>query len=126
MSFDPDQVYHDEEDPDEAGPTEAEEDERATSYVPFTPWVWPSLGWRRDQEQEYQAETYGGRPYDEGSAEADTTGRSGLSQYWDEGLITLLVVGGAILFLFPEPVTSSLGVLLMGLGVIAWLVDWAT
>ncbi|MFC6823542.1 hypothetical protein [Halopelagius fulvigenes] len=42
----------------------------------------------------------------------------------DEGLITLLIVTGAILFLIPEPATSAVGVLLLFVGAIAWLVDW--
>ena len=44
----------------------------------------------------------------------------------DESVFTLLVVGGAVLFFFSEPATSALGILLMGTGPVAWLVDWAT
>jgi hypothetical protein len=47
-------------------------------------------------------------------------------RFWDEGIITLLIVGGAILFLFPEPITSGVGVLMMGAGLLFWLVDWLT
>ncbi|WP_436910100.1 hypothetical protein [Halosimplex marinum] len=43
--------------------------------------------------------------------------------WWDEGLITLLVVVGAVLFVVPEPATTGLGVLLLGAAVVAWLVD---
>lgn len=41
----------------------------------------------------------------------------------DEGLFTALVLVGAALFLFPEPSTSLLGVVLMIFGGIGWLVD---
>lgn len=37
------------------------------------------------------------------------------------GLGTLLVVAGAGLFLFPEPVTSTAGVVLMAAGIMLWL-----
>ncbi len=45
--------------------------------------------------------------------------------WWDEGLISLLLVVGVVLFIFPEPATSALGILFVSAGVIAWLVDWA-
>ncbi|WP_254531445.1 hypothetical protein [Natrinema gelatinilyticum] len=40
------------------------------------------------------------------------------------GLGTLLVAAGAVLFLFPEPITSTAGVVLIGAGVLLWLVGW--
>lgn len=40
------------------------------------------------------------------------------------GLGALLVVAGAALFLFPEPVTSTIGIGLIGVGAIVWLVSW--
>ncbi|MFB6139792.1 MAG: hypothetical protein ABEJ26_05085 [Halosimplex sp.] len=43
--------------------------------------------------------------------------------WWDEGLITLLIVAGAILFVFPEPATSGLGVILLAVGILAWALD---
>lgn len=42
----------------------------------------------------------------------------------DEGLITLLIVVGAVLFLIPEPATSAIGALLLFVGAVGWLVDW--
>ena len=47
-------------------------------------------------------------------------------RFWDEGIITFLIVGGAILFVFPEPATSGVGILMIGAGLLLWLVDWAT
>ncbi|WP_435181676.1 hypothetical protein [Halorussus sp. AFM4] len=44
--------------------------------------------------------------------------------WWDEGLVTLLLVAGLALFLFPEPATSGLGVALMAVGAALWLLDW--
>ncbi|MFC7139016.1 hypothetical protein ACFQMA_04080 [Halosimplex aquaticum] len=45
--------------------------------------------------------------------------------WWDEGLITALIVAGAVLFVIPEPATSGIGILLLAIGVLAWLVDLA-
>ncbi|SFG87753.1 hypothetical protein SAMN04488063_3191 [Halopelagius inordinatus] len=42
----------------------------------------------------------------------------------DEGLISLLIVVGAVLFLIPEPATSAIGALLLFVGAVGWLVDW--
>lgn len=44
--------------------------------------------------------------------------------WFDAGVITLTLLVGLALFLFPEPLTSGVGVVLMGVGVVAWLVDW--
>lgn len=43
--------------------------------------------------------------------------------WWDVGLITALLVAGVVLFLFPEPVTSGIGILLLLTGAALWLVD---
>lgn len=74
-----------------------------------------------------RSDQYGDEPHqeeyegvDDGPYDEDTDG-----SLWDEGLITLLIVAGAVLFLFPEPATSGLGVLLLSIGVVAWLLDWA-
>lgn len=40
------------------------------------------------------------------------------------GLGALLVVAGAVLFLFPEPVTSTAGIVMMAIGAIVWVVSW--
>lgn len=40
-----------------------------------------------------------------------------------EGLITLTLVVGVVLFLFPEPATSAVGIALVGIGVVAWVAD---
>jgi hypothetical protein len=41
----------------------------------------------------------------------------------DEELIPVLVVGGVLLFLFPEPATSALGLVLVAIGVLLWITD---
>lgn len=43
--------------------------------------------------------------------------------WWDLGLAGILLVAGVVLFLFPEPITSGIGVLLVVVGVIVWLAD---
>lgn len=88
-----------------------------TGYLPVGGgWGW---GWlpvsRGDADPAYAEEDYdGGTPDEDGG------------NWWDEGLITLLLIAGIVLFLFPEPTTSTLGVILIVIGVIAWLVDAPT
>lgn len=41
----------------------------------------------------------------------------------DEGTITLLLVAGVVLFVFPEPSTSAIGALLIAAGLGGWLVN---
>lgn len=41
------------------------------------------------------------------------------------GLVTLLLVAGIVLFLFPEPATSALGIFLVIAGAVLWVIDWA-
>lgn len=109
-----DEVYHEEDEPYDEH-TYREEERRRFPYLPVSPWgLWPS------SSQEDAHRTYTG-----GTADEERTS-GGVGRFWDEGLITLVIVGGAILFFFPEPATSGLGILLMGLGVLAWLLDWAT
>ena len=72
-------------------------------------------------DESYGTDEYG---YDEDDWEEDED--ESIWRFWDEGIITLLIVGGGVLFLFPEPATSGLGVLMLGAGVLLWLVDWAT
>lgn len=110
---------------------EGREQERRFPYLPSWGWggAWGLAPWA-SRRREADDRRYDERAHDEpgydpyGEAEADRPG--GVARLWDEGLITLLIVGGAILFLFPEPATSGLGVVLMAAGALAWLVDWAT
>jgi len=104
-------------------PRYEEEDTGRFSYR--RPWGWGGAWgmWPRSSEDGGDEEYPTTQPTD---TRHDSGSTGGFARYWDEGLITLLIVGGAILFLFPEPATSGLGILLMGLGVLAWLVDRAT
>lgn len=99
---------------------EETDDRRKFPYMPRgwggTWAIWP-FGASRE-ETRYEEETYedaSDSPHDEDSHES----------LWDASLITLLLVGGVILFLFPEPVTSAIGIFLISMGVIGWLIDWA-
>lgn len=47
----------------------------------------------------------------------------GDGSWWEEGLITVILVIGIVLFLLPEPTTSMLGMVLIVIGVVAWLID---
>lgn len=65
----------------------------------------------------------GGQYLDEGGYNERHDREDPGNPLWDESLIVLLLVGGVLLLLLPEPVTSALGVLLIAVGVLAWLVD---
>ena len=83
----------------------------AGSRLPF---AGPSRGWRP---------TFLGRGE---SADPETEGRGleGEDDGWlDEGLIGALLVAGVVLFLIPEPATSMLGIMLIILGVAAFVAD---
>ncbi len=63
-------------------------------------------------DESYDDDEYAYRTDDEGT-------------WLDEGLISLTIIAGVILFLIPEPATSGLGVFLIVAGAIAWVIDWA-
>lgn len=101
------------------------EEEETGRFSYLRPWGWGGAWgmWPRSSEEGEEAEYPATRPT---GTRRDSEPTGGLARYWDEGLVTLLIVGGAILFFFPEPATSGLGILMMGLGVLLWLVEWAT
>lgn len=110
--------------PHGGGPSAGERGHRRFPHLPSLGWgmlPWTSRERERDDYVDRPAESTEYRP----AEEAETDG-GGIASYWDEGLIALFIVGGAILFVFPEPVTSGIGVLLVTVGVLAWLVDQAT
>lgn len=80
--------------------------------------VWPFTSGREEDEARYEENAY----EDTGDSFSDEDSDGSL---WDEGLITLLLVAGVLMFVFPEPITSGVGILLISIGVVAWLVDWA-
>ena len=65
----------------------------------------------------------GGSYLDEGGYDESHQREDPESPFVGESLIALLVLGGAILFFFPEPATSMVGVGLLALGVILWVAD---
>ncbi|WP_135806586.1 hypothetical protein [Halorussus marinus] len=68
----------------------------------------------RRRDDEFDGGVYG----EAGTADADES-------WWERELASLALVVGLVLFLFPEPATSAIGIFLMGAGVVAWLVEWA-
>lgn len=69
-----------------------------------------------DPDTTYENDTYTDDEYDnEGYDEEEDD-----DSWWSGGLISLLLIGGVILFLFPEPATSGIGMLLVGAGLILW------
>lgn len=87
-----------------------------SSFFPYAGPMWGSFGfggfpwYRADVDEE---------PINETPAEDDES-------LWDEGLFSLLIVAGAILFVFPEPATSLIGVILLLIGGLGWLFDALT
>lgn len=72
-------------------------------------WGWPSDYWWNEGE------------------EAPDSGPGEEADGWvDEGFFALLVAVGLILFVVPEPGTSTVGILLMLTGTIAWVFDTVT
>lgn len=49
----------------------------------------------------------------------------GSGRWWDVGLLPMLFVAGVTLFVFPEPVTSAPGVVLVVTGIALPVADWA-
>lgn len=74
--------------------------------------------------EEYEVEEGSPHKVDEGEyvVEGEDEG-SGWTKYLDEGAIAVLLVVGVGLFLFPEPATSALGILLIAAGVGGWIID---
>jgi hypothetical protein len=46
------------------------------------------------------------------------------ADYWDELEPTALIIVGFVLFVIPEPATSTLGIGLMLLGIAWWFYEW--
>lgn len=82
------------------------------------------LGWPGRSGTERADKTYDDEPYEDRES-VQATG-NGNESWWDEGLISLLLLAGVVLFVIPEPATSGLGILLIGVGVVLWILDWAT
>ncbi len=70
-----------------------------------------------------------GRRTDRERGESTEPTTDGSGSWFDQakakyGLGTLLVAAGIVLFLFPEPITSTAGLLLIAAGVLIWAVGW--
>lgn len=89
-------------DPEAAGPS-------FWSGYPAAGW-WPPTSSRSDAADDEP------RPPDDEAAPV-------VGEWWGGGIASLLIVVGAILFLIPEPATSAAGIMLLGIGVVLWLVD---
>lgn len=76
----------------------------------FVPYGWPSVD---DAEDELARGT---------DADDEYERDEGAGGWIDEGLVTLALVAGVVRFVIPEPATSG-QVLLVGVGVVAWLGD---
>lgn len=100
--------------------TEEPYDERDTGAFPYT---WAPWGGRWGLRR-----FYGSRPEDAVDDEraADETYVESDDSWLGEGLIGFLLVVGVVLFLFPEPATSALGIILIIIGVVGWIIDAVT
>lgn len=77
-------------------------------------WGWPPI-YRTDADEEGTDERYAEDEYSEDDG-----------SWLDEGLIAVLLIVGVALFLFPEPGTSLVGIILITIGALAWIVDALT
>lgn len=50
--------------------------------------------------------------------------RNWIRKYSEEEQASLLIIIGAILFFFPEPITSVIGIVVLIVGVATWVSDW--
>ena len=108
-----------------------DDDDTGTSFFPYSgtlPLGWPGRTGRGTGPDQYGDQPYDDEPYGEesvGQRRADESDEeTGEGSWWDEGLIGLLLIVGIVLFLIPEPATSGLGILLIGAGVVLWIIDW--
>ncbi|WP_327051151.1 hypothetical protein [Halomicrococcus gelatinilyticus] len=124
MSRGPERPCDESDDPyhDSDGPYDA--NERASdSFFPYTgSWglgsALPSVygtGETVTDEEAYDGSRRDDR-YDEATTDEEGT-------WLDEGIISLVLLAGVVLLFFPEPATSALGILLLGVGVVAWVID---
>ena len=97
---------------DDSDEDDSGDDASRIPYASYAPagggwgWGWPLV--YRDDADESHAE----------DASDDVDG-----SWWDEGLVSLFLVCGVVLFLFPEPTTSFVGIGLIIVGTVAWLID---
>lgn len=77
-------------------------------------------GWMPLYQQDDTRDTV---PDDDSSNEGVVTAQGGDGSRAIEGIATLLLIAGFILFLFPEPASSLLGIALILVGAVLWLID---
>ena len=106
-------------------------DDTGSSFFPYAgtlPLGWPGRTGREAGPDEYGDQPYDDEPYGEESYDErryeESGEEMGEGSWWDEGLISLILIAGVVLFLIPEPATSGIGILLIGAGVVLWLLDW--
>ena len=103
------------EETDESSGDDPDSDDASGAFVPYggvpygAGWGW-SVGWlpvyREDDEETFRAGN---------DVESDDS-------LVNEAAVSVLLLVGTALFLFPEPATSALGVVLLAVAVLAW---WA-
>ena len=50
--------------------------------------------------------------------------RDWIRKYSEEEQASLLIIIGAVLFFFPEPITSVIGIIVLLVGIATWVADW--
>lgn len=50
--------------------------------------------------------------------------RHWVRRYSEEEQAGLLIIIGVILFFFPEPITSAIGIIVLLIGIGTWVFDW--
>lgn len=106
----------------ERPPVDAPSDETAAAGSRF-PYTWGAgWGWSMTWPPIYRREAIEEGPPPEEETVRPTDQRD-TGSWWGEGLASLLLIAGVILFFIPEPITSTLGILLLILGAFVWIVD---
>ena len=113
VSRDPERPHDETDDPYDAN------DRASDSFFPYTgDWGWGSALPSSSGTEETASDE---EPSPDERYAEETTDEGGT--WLDEGVISLVLLAGVVLFFFPEPATSAVGILLLGVGVVAWVVD---
>lgn len=99
---------------DERDPTYNDERSPQATTAGWMPWG-VGWGWGTSYLPWYS------RNADEPVEETDTDNSD--ESHWGEGIFSLLLIAGVILFIFPEPITSFVGILLLLTGAVGWLIS---
>ncbi|WP_202935132.1 hypothetical protein [Halorussus amylolyticus] len=85
-----------------------------------------------DRPRDATGDEYGNHLDEEAAGERRSPAASGIEgdesddSWLSEGAIGLVILAGVVLFFFPEPATSGIGILLILVGLAAWVLNRVT